>query len=94
MSGARITILVAGDDSNRLAKLIRPLQAEQFRVVDVADREEVVNLAHSETPHLVLLDLKSPFDVLEKESARSYPSTSFAFCKRPHPRGNRQDHSM
>jgi hypothetical protein len=62
MSGARITILVAGDDSNCLAKLIDPLQAEQFRVV---------NVARSETPHLVLLDLKSPFDVLEKESARS-----------------------
>ncbi len=32
MSGARITILVAGDDSNCLAKLIDPLQAEQFGV--------------------------------------------------------------
>ena len=40
--------------SNCLAKLIGPLQAEQFRVVNVADREEVVNVARSETPHLVL----------------------------------------
>ena len=54
---------MAGDDSNCLAKLIGPLQAEQFRIVTVTDREEVVTIARSEVPHLVLLDLKSPFDV-------------------------------
>jgi len=67
--------------SNCLAKLIGPLQAKQFRVVNVADREEVVNVGRSETPHLVLLDLKSPFDVLEKESARSYRGHS-SVCKK------------
>jgi hypothetical protein len=76
MSGPRITILVAGDDSNCLAKLIGPLPAEQFRVV---------NVARSETAHFVLLDLKSPFDVFIKGVGEKLSIDKLCLLQAPSP---------
>ncbi len=63
MSGDRVTILLAGDDSSDLEKLTALLLAERFKVLPVADRKGIVTLARSEVPSLILLDLKSCFDI-------------------------------
>ena len=63
MSGERVAILLAGDDSSDLEKLTASLLAKRFKVLPVTDRTGLVTLARSEVPNLILLDLKSCFDI-------------------------------
>jgi two-component system alkaline phosphatase synthesis response regulator PhoP len=63
MNGEQIAILVAGDEPSDLESLTARLLAEKFKVYTVADRTAIVSLARSEVPNLILLDLKSCFDI-------------------------------
>jgi DNA-binding response OmpR family regulator len=63
MSGKDITILVAGDNRLELEELTSRLIVERFKAISVANRESIVTVARSEVPGLILLDLKSCFDV-------------------------------
>src|SRR5271167_2616695 len=57
------TILVGGDDTDGLRKLVLGLHSEKFKVFPVSNRDSIVILARSEIPSLILLDLKSCFDI-------------------------------
>jgi DNA-binding response OmpR family regulator len=63
MNGEPVTILTGRDDPNDLEVLTSRLIAEKFKVLPVADRTAIVTLARSEVPNLIVLDLKSCFDV-------------------------------
>jgi DNA-binding response OmpR family regulator len=63
MSNKRDSILVVGDFPDNLEKLIISLRAENFKVLPVVDPTVLVTLARSEVPSLILLDLKSCFDI-------------------------------
>jgi len=63
MSGDQVTILLAGDNPSELENLAASLLAETFRVLPVADRTTIVTLARSEVPSIILLDLRSCFDI-------------------------------
>jgi two-component system alkaline phosphatase synthesis response regulator PhoP len=63
MSGKQVVILVAGDEPSDLENLSARLIAEKFKVSPVADRTAIMTLARSEVPNLILLDLKSCFDI-------------------------------
>ena len=63
MNGEPVTILTGRDDPNDLEVLTSRLVAEKFKVLPVADRTATVTLARSEVPNLIVLDLKSCFDV-------------------------------
>jgi CheY-like chemotaxis protein len=57
---APATILVAEDSADTRALLIRALSAHGYRVVEAADGREAVELAVSECPDLVVMDLNMP----------------------------------
>lgn len=63
MSGKEDTILVASDDTNDLSRLAIRLQAERFKVLSISNRTAIVSVARSEVPSLILLDLKSCFNI-------------------------------
>ena len=54
------TILVAEDEVDLREALVSALTAEGFRVLPAADGEEALNLALSEHPDLIMLDLHMP----------------------------------
>ena len=54
------TILLAEDSADTRAVLLRALAAYGYRVVEAADGREAVELAVSECPDLVLMDLNMP----------------------------------
>jgi DNA-binding response OmpR family regulator len=62
MNGGRATILIAADDPIDLEKLARFL-AESFKVLLVEDRTRILPIVRSEVPSLILLDLRSCFDI-------------------------------
>jgi DNA-binding response OmpR family regulator len=63
MSGERVAILLAGDNPGDLENLTASLLAERFKVLPITDRTAIVTLSRSEVPSLILLDLKSCFDI-------------------------------
>ena len=54
------TILVAEDSADTRAVLLRVLVSDGYRVVEAADGREAVELAVSECPDLVVMDLNMP----------------------------------
>lgn len=54
------TILVVEDDSNFRGILGDTLRSEGYRSIEAASGEEAVRLSLSETPDLILLDLRLP----------------------------------
>ena len=63
MSGEQLTILLAGDHPEGFESLLSFLQGEGFKVVPVENRDSIVTMTRSTTPDLILLDLKSCFDI-------------------------------
>jgi DNA-binding response OmpR family regulator len=63
MSGERITILLAGDDPSGIEHATSRLLIEGFKVLQIAERTGIITLARSEVPDLIILDLKSCFDI-------------------------------
>jgi DNA-binding response OmpR family regulator len=63
VSDQRITILLAGDEPSGIENLTSRLLAERFKVIPVTQRTTIITLARSEVPSLILLDLKSCFDI-------------------------------
>jgi DNA-binding response OmpR family regulator len=55
--------LLAGDDLTEIENLTSRLLVEKFKVLPVKDRTAIITLARSEVPSLILLDLKSCFDI-------------------------------
>src|ERR1051325_2365992 len=54
------TILVAEDSADTRAVLMRALAFRGYHVVEAADGREAVELARSERPDLVIMDLNMP----------------------------------
>ena len=52
-------ILVAGDESN-IRLLINNMLGENYTVIEASDGEEAVNVAHSQEPDLILMDIIMP----------------------------------
>ena len=63
MIGEKISILVAGDNPSDLKSLTVNLRTEGFKVLQMADRTEILTMARSEVPNLILLDLEPCFDI-------------------------------
>ncbi|MCX7609196.1 MAG: response regulator, partial [Anaerolineales bacterium] len=72
-SEARFKILVADDNPNNLALLLRYLQQEDYDLLTASDGLETLQKLHTERPDLVLLDVSMPemdgFQVLERAQA-------------------------
>jgi DNA-binding response OmpR family regulator len=58
-----VEILVAADQSADLYKLTSSLATAEFKVISATDQESIVRLARCEAPSLILLDLKSCFEI-------------------------------
>jgi DNA-binding response OmpR family regulator len=63
MSGRQLTILLAGDHPGGFESLLSYLQSEGFKVIPVENRDSIVTMTRSMVPDLILLDLKSCFDI-------------------------------
>ncbi len=63
MAKKQETLLLAGENSIDLDRLVVHLHNEGFRTLSVADRKVILALARSEVPCLIVLDLESCFDV-------------------------------
>ena len=63
MSEEQLTILLAGDHPEGFESLLSYLQGEGFKIVPVENRDSIVTMTRSTIPDLILLDLKSCFDI-------------------------------
>jgi DNA-binding response OmpR family regulator len=63
MIGESAILLVAGNNPSDLERLVSHLQNEEFRVLCLANRETILDLARSENPKLIIFDVGQCFDL-------------------------------